>query len=130
MPDETTEDVQIRIENLRKTLNEHNYRYYALSQPVISDFEYDQLMHELIELEKKYPEYFDPNSPTQRVGNDQTKEFVQVRHKYPMLSLDNTYSLDELREFETRNKKILNEEFEYVCELKYDGASISLTYKN
>jgi DNA ligase (NAD+) len=130
MPDEKTEAIQIRIENLRKALNDHNYRYYVMSQPVITDFEYDRLMYELIELEKNYPEYFNSNSPTQRVGNDLTKEFVQVKHKYPMLSLDNTYSLDELRDFETRNQKIVNEEFEYVCELKYDGASISITYEN
>lgn len=124
------EEIQRIIVKLRKALNEHNYNYYVLSQPVITDFEYDQLMSELATLEKKYPEFNDPNSPTQRVGNDQTREFVQVSHKYLMLSLDNTYSIDELREFETRNKKIVNEAFEYVCELKYDGASVSILYRD
>jgi len=124
------EDIRQRIVKLKKTLNEHNYKYYVMSEPSITDFEYDQLMGELSTLEKKYPEFYDPNSPTQRVGNDQTKEFMQVYHKYPMLSLDNTYSIEDLREFETRNKKIVNEAFEYVCELKYDGASISIIYHN
>jgi DNA ligase (NAD+) len=130
MPEELRKDIGLRIEKLRKDINEHNHSYYVLSQPVIDDIEYDQLLRELADLEKRFPDFADPNSPTQRVGNDHTKEFEQVYHKYPMLSLDNTYSLDELQEFETRNKKIVNENFEYVCELKYDGASISLLYQN
>jgi DNA ligase (NAD+) len=123
-------EVKERIKHLRQILEYHNYLYYVASQPEISDFEYDQLMKELIELEKQHPEYFDPNSPSVRVGNDIAGEFQQVTHRYPMLSLSNTYSLEELEEFETRNKRIINEPFEYVCELKYDGLSISLTYEN
>jgi DNA ligase (NAD+) len=122
------EDIRLRIEKLREILNDHNHKYYVQNQPAITDFEYDQLMAELVELEKFNPEFDDPNSPTQRVGSDINKEFRQVTHKNPMLSLSNTYSIDEIREFESRNKKIVNEEFEYICELKYDGASISLTY--
>ena len=123
-------DIADRISNLRKTLNYHNYQYYVLSQQVISDFEYDQMMKELIDLEKKYPEFSNPNSPSVRVGSDITSEFEQVYHKYPMLSLSNTYSMEELKDFEVRNKRIVNEAFEYVCELKYDGVSISITYEN
>lgn len=121
-------EIRSRIEKLRDSLNDHNHRYYVQNQPVITDFEYDQLMSELIELENKNPEINDPNSPSQRVGSDINKEFKQVAHKNPMLSLSNTYSIDEIRDFEKRNTKIVNEEFEYICELKYDGASISLTY--
>ena len=123
-------EVRDRIIQLREILNTHNYNYYVLSQPQISDFEYDQLMKELISLEDDHPEFFDQNSPTQRVGNDINQTFNQVPHKNRMLSLDNTYSKEEIADFETRNKRILDEEFEYVCELKYDGASISLTYKD
>ena len=119
-----------RINQLQKTLNEHNYRYYVLSQPSISDFEYDQLMNELIELEKAHPEFSDVNSPTQRVGNDINRNFEQIPHAYPMLSLGNTYSREELTEFHNRIVKAIGEEVTYVCELKYDGASISLTYEN
>lgn len=119
-----------RIEKLRDTLNEHNYKYYVLSRPEISDFEYDQLLKELQDLENAHPEYADENSPTQRVGSDINTVFEQVAHRYPMLSLSNTYSLEELQEFEIRNRKIVDEPFEYVCELKYDGVSISLTYEN
>jgi len=123
-------DIKDRISNLRKTLNFHNYSYYVLSQPEISDFEYDQMMKELMELEKDHPEFSDPNSPSVRVGSDISNEFEQVFHKYPMLSLSNTYSLEEIKDFEIRNKRIVNEEYEYVCELKYDGLSISLTYEH
>jgi DNA ligase (NAD+) len=123
-------DIQQRINKLRQTLDYHNHRYYVMSQPEISDFEYDQLMKELKELEDKHPEFTDPSSPTQRIGNDLNKNFIQVYHHYPMLSLDNTYSTEELREFEKRNKKNIDEDYEYVCELKYDGASISLIYQN
>ena len=123
-------DFKDRILNLRKTLNDHNYHYYVLSQPEISDFEYDQMMNELIDLEKEHPELYDPNSPSVRVGSDIISDFEQVFHKYLMLSLNNTYSLEEIRDFEARNKRIVNEEYEYVCELKYDGVSISLTYEH
>ncbi len=130
MPVQINDIDRLRVIELRNSLNDHNYRYYVLSQPMISDFEYDQMMKELIDLEKKYPVLYDPNSPTQRVGNDITREFEQVLHKFPMLSLENTYSLEDLKEFEIRNKKIVNEDYEYVGELKYDGASISLTYQS
>lgn len=120
----------IRINELREQLHTHNHNYYVLSQPTISDFDFDMLLNELIDLEKQYPEYEDPNSPTQRVGSDINLEFNQVEHKYPMLSLGNTYSEDEIRDFETRIKKLIDGDVQYVCELKYDGTSISLTYKN
>lgn len=123
-------EVAERIALLRKVIDEHNYKYYVLSQPGISDFEFDQLLNELKELEKKFPEYYDPGSPTQRVGSDISQEFSQYPHSYPMLSLDNTYSMEELADFEKRNKRILDEDYEYVCELKFDGASISLRYEN
>jgi DNA ligase (NAD+) len=119
-----------RIEELRKTLNYHNKKYYVDAQPEISDFEYDQLMHELIELENKHPEYDDPASPSRRVGRDINQEFEQVKHRSPMLSLDNTYSKEELQAFMQRVHKGLGQDPEYVCELKYDGVSISLTYEN
>ena len=120
-----------RIEALRKELNQHNYNYYVLSAPTISDFEFDQKLKELQDLEKLHPEAFDPNSPTQRVGSDISKEFTQVSHKYLMLSLGNTYSREEVADFYQRVSKGLNgEPFEIVCELKYDGTSISLTYEN
>jgi DNA ligase (NAD+) len=121
----------LRIQQLREQLHFHNYRYYVLAQPEISDFEYDILLQELITLEKNFPEFLDANSPTQRVGSDINKEFTQVAHKYPMLSLGNTYSIEEVIEFENRIKKALpDESIEYVCELKYDGVAIGLTYKN
>lgn len=117
-----------KILHLRKELEEHNYRYYVLADPVISDAEYDSMMNELIRLEKETPGSFDPLSPSQRVGSDISREFVQVRHKYPMLSLGNTYSKEELAEFDKRIRKTVPGPFEYVCELKYDGVAISLTY--
>lgn len=126
----TKEDIQKRIEELRRQLDEHNHNYYVLSQPTISDFEFDMLLKELEALEKENPEFFDPNSPTQRVGSDLNKEFEQVRHTYPMLSLSNSYSEEELRDFDQKIKKLTDQTFEYVCELKYDGTSISLQYKN
>jgi len=119
-----------RIEELRKEINEHNRRYYILNDPVISDFEYDLLMNELETLEKMFPELVTEDSPTRRVGSDLTKEFVQYQHKYPMLSLSNTYSAEEVRDFHNRVIKAVGKDVEYVCELKFDGASISLTYKN
>lgn len=117
-----------RILELRRELHEHNHRYYVLNSPVISDFEFDALLRELQELEEANPDMFDPNSPTLRVGSDITKEFKQVAHKYPMLSLGNTYSKGEVSEFYDRVKRSLNEDFEICCELKFDGTSISLTY--
>lgn len=117
-----------RIEQLREELNMHNYNYYVLSNPTISDFEFDNKMKELTDLETQYPQYDNPNSPSHRVGSDITKNFKQVRHKYPMLSLSNTYSEGEIEDFYNRVKKDLNDNFEIDCELKYDGTSISLTY--
>lgn len=122
--------IKQRIEALREELNKHNYDYYVLSAPTISDFEFDEKLKELSGLEIQNPEYFDPNSPTQRVGSDINKSFRQVIHKYPMLSLGNTYTKEELTDFYNRVKKGLNDDFEIVCELKYDGTSISLTYVN
>jgi DNA ligase (NAD+) len=118
------------IQQLRDKLNEHNYNYYVLSKPSISDYEFDQLMNRLIELEQQYPEYQDSSSPSQRVGSDINSDFEQFVHNYPMLSLSNTYSKDELIEFDKRIRKTIDVEFSYVCELKYDGASISLSYEN
>jgi DNA ligase (NAD+) len=119
-----------RIEQLRREIEEHNNNYYILNQPIISDFEYDILMNELDTLEKKFPEFVTPDSPTRRVGSDITREFVQYEHRYPMLSLGNTYNEEELREFDARVRKSVTEPVEYTCELKFDGASISLTYRN
>jgi len=123
-------EIKQRIDSLRRELEQHNYNYYVLSQPVISDLEFDLKMKELQELEEAHPEFFDPNSPTQRVGSDLTKNFAQVQHQYPMLSLSNTYSEGEIRDFYNRVQKALNEPFEIVAELKYDGTSISLIYEN
>lgn len=122
-------EIADRIKALREELERHNYDYYVLSSPTISDFEFDQKMRELQDLEAANPEYFDPHSPTQRVGSDLTKNFDQVVHKYPMLSLGNTYSKEEVRDFYERVGRSLNEPFEIVAELKYDGTSISVTYK-
>ena len=119
-----------RIEKLRTEIEEHNRRYYVLNQPVISDFEYDLLINELETLEKKFPEFIVEGSPTQHPGSDITKEFRQYEHKYPMLSLGNTYSYEELRDFDSRLSKSVSGPVEYVCELKFDGASISITYIN
>ncbi len=117
-----------KISELRKELDEHNYRYYVLAEPVISDRLYDELMDELISLENEFPEFFDPASPSQRIGSDISREFRQARHKHPMLSLDNTYSREELVEFDKRVRKFVSTSYEYVCELKYDGVAVSLTY--
>ena len=119
-----------RIDQLREELHRHNYNYYVLNAPEISDQEFDFLMRELQDLEAKHPEHRDENSPTMRVGSDINKNFTQVVHKYPMLSLANTYSESEVSDFYDRVKKSLNEEFEICCEMKYDGTSISLTYEN
>lgn len=122
--------IKQQIEALREELNKHNHDYYVLSSPTISDFEFDKKLKELSELETLHPEYFDANSPTQRVGSDINKSFRQVIHRYPMLSLGNTYTEAEVTDFYNRVQKGLNDEFEIVCELKYDGTSISLTYVN
>lgn len=118
-----------KIKALRETLEQHNYNYYVLSDPTISDREFDGLMKELQLLEEQFPEYADPHSPTQRVGSDLSKEFEQVVHQYPMLSLGNTYSEEEVKDFYERIARELNEPFEIVAELKYDGTSISLIYE-
>ena len=122
--------VRDKIKALREALEQHNYNYYVLSAPTISDREFDEMMKELQTLEEAHPEYADPHSPTQRVGSDLSKEFEQVVHKYPMLSLGNTYSEDEVKDFYERIARDLNEPFEIVAELKYDGTSISLTYED
>lgn len=126
------EEIKNQIETLRQELHDHNHRYYILDEPIISDYEFDQLLQTLQDLEKKYPDFSDPNSPTKRVGGGITKSFETVPHKNPMYSLSNTYSKEELLQWEERLKKALGEEaqIEYTCELKFDGASISLTYEN
>lgn len=121
-------DSKARILELRRQLHEHNHNYYVLNSPTIGDIEFDMLMRELQDLEAANPDMYDPTSPTLRVGSDITKEFRQVLHKYPMLSLGNTYSREEVAEFFDRVKRALNEDFEICCELKFDGTSISLTY--
>src|SRR5690606_19401691 len=116
---------------LRNELNEHNYNYYVLDNPTISDFEFDQKLKQLQELETQHPEFFDLNSPTQRVGGSITKNFETVVHQNRMFSLENSYSKEDLTEWENRIQRVLgNVDVEYVCELKYDGASISITYQN
>ena len=121
--------VATRIKELRERLNYHNHKYYVENSPEISDYDFDMMLRELQDLELQYPEYDDPNSPTKRVGSDLTSEFQTVAHRFPMLSLGNTYSLEELHEFVARIEKELGE-VEYVCELKFDGTAISLTYEN
>ena len=124
-----TMDDKQRIEQLRKELHEHNYRYYVLNQPTIGDQEFDFMMKELQELEARHPELYDANSPSQRVGSDLQSEFRQVKHRYPMLSLANTYSEQDVRDwYESVKKGLAGEDFEVCCEMKYDGLSISLTY--
>ncbi|MEE1174362.1 MAG: NAD-dependent DNA ligase LigA [Paludibacteraceae bacterium] len=122
-------NIEQHILALREQLNNYNYHYYVLSQPLISDFEFDKLLAELQQLENENPQYFDPNSPTQRVGSDINQNFTQVKHQYPMLSLGNTYNEGEVADFYNRVAKALNAPFEIVCELKYDGTSISLIYE-
>ena len=122
--------IKDQIESLRRELEQHNYNYYVKSAPTISDFDFDTKLRQLQELEAAHPEFFDPNSPTQRVGSDIASGFEQVAHVYPMLSLGNTYSEGEVEDFYERVRKGLNEDFELVCELKYDGTSISLTYED
>lgn len=119
-----------RIEELSHELHLHNHRYYVLHSPSISDYEFDMKLKELQALEESFPELADPNSPTKRVGGDITDKFQKVKHKYPMLSLSNTYNFDEIREWEKRIKKNTDDEIEYICELKYDGVAIGITYEN
>ena len=124
-------DIQNTIQTLREELNQHNYNYYVLDKPIISDYEFDVKLKQLQELENKYPEYFDESSPTQRVGGSITKNFKTIKHDYRMYSLDNSYSKEELLDWEKRIQKVLGDvPLEYTCELKYDGASISITYEN
>lgn len=123
--------IQKRIGELRKELDEHNYRYYVLAEPSVSDYDFDMMLEELIKLEKENPEFFSPDSPSQRVGGVVTKEFKAVKHRYPMLSLGNTYSDEEVVDFDSRVKKALaTDNVEYVCELKYDGVAIGIRYKD
>jgi len=122
-------EAEKEIEKLSKEIEEHNYKYYALSNPSISDYDFDMLLEKLIKLEKEFPDLITQDSPSQRVGGAITKEFKQVKHKYPMISLANTYSEEELKDFDERVKKVVGEHVEYACELKYDGVSISLIYK-
>ena len=124
-------DIQNSIQTLQEELNQHNYNYYVLDAPTISDFEFDIKLKQLQELENKHPEFFDENSPTQRVGGSITKSFKTVKHDHRMYSLDNSYSKEELLDWEKRVQKVLGDvPLEYTCELKYDGASISITYEN
>lgn len=127
-----SDNIKQKIEQLRDELHKHNYQYYVLAQALISDYEFDMKLKELAELEKKYPEYDRPDSPTKRVGSDINKEFTQIKHKYPMLSLGNTYNQAELQDFDARIRRFLKseEDIKYSCELKYDGTAVSITYKN
>lgn len=124
------DQIKKRILELSELLTEQNYNYYVLDAPVISDFEFDKMLEELIQLEKENPEFIFPDSPSQKVGGAVTKEFESVAHKFPMLSLGNTYNEDELRDFDERVKKVISGKYNYVCELKYDGVAIGLTYIN
>lgn len=123
-------NIEQKINQLREELRVHNYSYYVLDNPTISDYEFDIKLKELQELEAKHPEFFDANSPTQRVGGEVTKNFETVVHEHRMYSLDNSYSKEDLLDWETRIKKLVDGNIQYTCELKYDGASISLTYEN
>jgi DNA ligase (NAD+) len=126
----TPEQAKIRIEELRKVLHKHNHDYYVRSEPGITDFEYDILINELQTLESRYPQFNSDNSPTCRVGSDLNREFESHPHRYPMLSLGNTYNKEELEEFDLRVKKVVDEELRYFCELKYDGVAVALTYRD
>ena len=119
-----------KIKDLTAALNLHNYNYYVLSEPTISDFDFDMLLEELQHLEKQFPQYVLPNSPTTRVGGGISKNFKTVAHRYPMLSLSNSYSKEDIADFEKRAQKMVDGDIEFVCELKYDGCAIGLTYKN
>ncbi len=126
----SSSQIKTHIYTLVQELNSHNYNYYVLAQPTITDFEFDKKLEELAALEKEYPEYQDSDSPTRKVGGDITKQFETVKHKWPMLSLGNTYNEQDLKEFDERVRKAIGDNFEYVCELKFDGLSLSLTYEN
>ncbi|RYE12591.1 MAG: NAD-dependent DNA ligase LigA, partial [Sphingobacteriales bacterium] len=117
------------IEEITAELKQHNYNYYVLAMPTITDFDFDHKLKQLAELEKQFPEFAYPDSPTQKVGGEVTKEFVTIRHRWPMLSLGNTYNEQELLDFDQRIRKAIGDNFEYVCELKFDGLSMSLTYE-
>ena len=123
-------DIQSKIEQLTQELNEYNYQYYVLAESLISDYDFDQKLKELESLEAQYPQYRDPNSPTLKVGGDITQKFKTVKHKWPMMSLGNTYNEQELKDFDNRVRKVIGNQLQYVCELKFDGLSISLTYEN
>ncbi|MCX2451250.1 NAD-dependent DNA ligase LigA [Pedobacter sp. PLR] len=123
-------EIKDKMEALVKELNQHSYNYYVLAMPTIADYEFDKKLAELEQLEKAHPEFADPNSPTLKVGGDITKSFKTVTHRWPMLSLGNTYNEQDLRDFDERVRKAIGDQFEYVCELKFDGLSISLTYEN
>ncbi len=123
-------DIALKISNLRKELQEHNYRYYVLDNPTLSDYEFDMKLKELQELEEAHPEFFDPNSPTQRVGGEVTKNFPTVKHAFRMYSLANSYSKEELQDWEKRLQKLVNGAVQYTCELKYDGVSIDILYED
>ncbi|WP_286861234.1 MULTISPECIES: NAD-dependent DNA ligase LigA [Sphingobacterium] len=123
-------DIEKKIKDLTAELNHYNYQYYVLADSLISDYDFDLKLKELEALERQYPAFADPNSPTQRVGGDITSKFKTEKHRWPMLSLGNTYSQEELFDFDQRIRKIIGDQFEYVCELKFDGLSISLTYEN
>lgn len=124
------EEIKLRIAELSEIIESHNYNYYVLAQPTISDYDFDMLLKELIVLEQQYPDLILSTSPTQRVGGDITKEFQTVRHRYPMLSLSNSYNIEEVKDFINRIKKTIDDDVEFVCELKFDGISISLKYEN
>ena len=122
-------DIKDKINSLRKELHEYNYQYYVLDNTAISDYEFDLKLKELQDLENNHPEFYDSNSPTLRVGGEVTKEFQSSIHNNPMFSLDNSYSIDELKDWEKRVKKNIDQSIEYTCELKFDGVSINLLYE-
>lgn len=124
----TASEAKEKIQQLTQEINQHNYNYYVLSSPTVSDYDFDMLLESLIKLEQAFPEFADENSPSKRVGGEVIKAFETVKHKYPMLSLGNSYSKEEIADFETRIKKLVEDEIEYVCELKYDGVAIGITY--
>ena len=126
----TKEEARQRIAALSEELERHNYNYYILAKPTISDYEFDMKLEELARLEHEFPEFLSPSSPTQRVGGGITKEFKSVKHRYPMLSLSNSYSKEDIEDFINRIKKSIDEDVEFCCELKFDGLSISLQYEN
>jgi DNA ligase (NAD+) len=123
-------DAKDQIDALVRELKQHNYNYYVLAMPSISDFDFDQKLKQLEALEKSNPQFLNPDSPTQKVGGEITKNFKTIVHKWPMMSLGNTYNEQDLVDFDQRIRKAIGDDFEYVCELKFDGLSINLTYEN